>query len=158
MADGGDARPSFTEIVRANHYMVLATADRSGRPWASPVWFATADCESFYWVSKPEARHSRNLAERPELALTIFDSRQPPGTGHGAYASAVGAPVPDAELEEGLQVYSDESVDDGMDRWSQAEVTAPARLRLYRAIALERFTLSSKDTRVPVDEQTPPVG
>jgi predicted pyridoxine 5'-phosphate oxidase superfamily flavin-nucleotide-binding protein len=29
-------------IVDSNRYMTLATADESGRPWASPVWFAHA--------------------------------------------------------------------------------------------------------------------
>ena len=28
------------EIIDAARYMVLATADEDGLPWASPVWFA----------------------------------------------------------------------------------------------------------------------
>jgi len=28
------------EILRARSYVVLATADADGVPWASPVWFA----------------------------------------------------------------------------------------------------------------------
>lgn len=27
-------------IVDSNAYMTLATADETGRPWASPVWYA----------------------------------------------------------------------------------------------------------------------
>jgi nitroimidazol reductase NimA-like FMN-containing flavoprotein (pyridoxamine 5'-phosphate oxidase superfamily) len=54
-------------IVDANRYMTLATADEDGRPWASPVWFATIDRRELFWVSRPDARHSRNIAERPEL-------------------------------------------------------------------------------------------
>lgn len=66
-------------IVDANSYMTLATADEQGLPWASPVWCATADCREFLWVSSPQARHSRNIAVRPELAIVIFDSHQRPG-------------------------------------------------------------------------------
>ena len=59
-------------------YMTLATADADGVPWASPVWYATEDGRDFYWVSDPGARHSRNIAQRPEIAIVIFDSTVTP--------------------------------------------------------------------------------
>ncbi|HZO65949.1 MAG TPA: pyridoxamine 5'-phosphate oxidase family protein [Kribbellaceae bacterium] len=49
-------------IVDASLYMVLATADGSGRPWSSPVYFAHATYTRFYWVSSPDATHSQNIA------------------------------------------------------------------------------------------------
>ena len=52
------------ELLHANRYMTLATADGDGRPWASPVWFATADGRELFWASRPDTRHSRNVAER----------------------------------------------------------------------------------------------
>ena len=76
-------------IIDANLYMVLGTADRDGRPWVSPVYYAPAGYAEFYWVSYPEARHSRNLAVRPRIGIVIFDSRAPIGTGQGVYMSAV---------------------------------------------------------------------
>jgi predicted pyridoxine 5'-phosphate oxidase superfamily flavin-nucleotide-binding protein len=45
------------EVVDANQYMALATADVDGRHWVSPVWFAHEGYTRFVWVSKPEARH-----------------------------------------------------------------------------------------------------
>jgi hypothetical protein len=54
-------------IVDAALYMVLATSDRSGRPWPAPVYFAHRDYRELIWVSKPEATHSRNLEARPEV-------------------------------------------------------------------------------------------
>lgn len=43
--DGFAGRPeaSGRSIVDDNLYMVLTTADAGGRPWASPVDFATED-------------------------------------------------------------------------------------------------------------------
>jgi Pyridoxamine 5'-phosphate oxidase len=35
-------------IVDANLYMVLATADATGRPWASPVYFANSGYDEFF--------------------------------------------------------------------------------------------------------------
>ena len=48
-------------IIDSNLYVTLGTADENGRPWVSPVWYASAGYAEFYWVSSPEARHSRNL-------------------------------------------------------------------------------------------------
>jgi Pyridoxamine 5'-phosphate oxidase len=66
-----------------NSYMRLGTADADGLPWASPVWYASASYREFFWVSKPRARHSRNVTVRPEVAIVIFDSTVPMGTGEG---------------------------------------------------------------------------
>ena len=146
----GDTLGEFERIIGKTQYMVLATADEEGLPWASPVWFASSDGRAFYWVSKPEARHSRNLAVRPELGIAIFDSAQPAGTGEGAYVSAVAGLVPDDEIDAGIEICSAASVRAGLESWSRADVEPPARLRLYRATARERFILGPGDQRVPV--------
>jgi predicted pyridoxine 5'-phosphate oxidase superfamily flavin-nucleotide-binding protein len=52
------------EIIDANRYLVLATADRRGVPSASPVWFADASYREFFWVIGPQARQPWNLAAR----------------------------------------------------------------------------------------------
>ena len=83
-------------ILASNIYMTLATADGSGVPWASPVYYApSADRTELYWVSRPVTRHSRNLAARPELAIVIFDSTAPVYTGQAVYSEAVGGIVPE---------------------------------------------------------------
>lgn len=140
----------FEEVVWANRYMVLATSDEDGHPWATPVWFATDDCHDFFWVSRPGARHSRNLGVREQLAITIFDSRQPPGTGQGGYLAAVGGPVPEDGLDDGVAVFSRTSERAGAPTWTRNDVTEPAPFRLYRAAAVERFVLSPHDERIPV--------
>ena len=71
------------EILDAGIYVVLATANADGLPWASPVWFAKDDYRELYWVSYPGARHSQNIEGRPEIAMIVFDSTVPPGTGQG---------------------------------------------------------------------------
>jgi pyridoxine/pyridoxamine 5'-phosphate oxidase len=137
-------------IVEANTYMTLATADEEGRPWASPVWYATADCREFFWVSKPEARHSRNLAVRPGLAIVIFDSRQAPGTVEALYVNATAEQVLAADFDRGLEVFSNISRAQGLPPWSLEDVLPPARHRLYHATASEHFLLTSTDERLPV--------
>jgi len=65
--------------------MTLATLDPDGCPRLSPVYYTAARHTDFYWVSSPEAHHSRNLAERPEVQIVIFDSSAPVGHGEAVY-------------------------------------------------------------------------
>jgi hypothetical protein len=44
-------------MVDAARYMVIATADTSGPPWPSPVYFVHRGYRDFFWVSVPEAAH-----------------------------------------------------------------------------------------------------
>jgi pyridoxine/pyridoxamine 5'-phosphate oxidase len=138
-------------IIDANRYMTLSTADASGLPWVSPVWFATLDHRRFFWVSDPNSRHSRNLAARPELAIVIFDSTVAVGDAQPVYMSAVAEEVGDAELDEGLAVFAEGSEAQGLRVWTREDVQPPARHRLFRATASEHFVLrDDRDERVAV--------
>jgi hypothetical protein len=128
-------------IIDSNAYMVLATADETGRPWGSPVYYASAGYTEFYWVSSPEAAHSRNLATRPQISIVIFDSQAPVGSGQGMYMSAVGEELTGVDLERGIDVFSRRSVAHGAREWRLEDVRAPAPYRLYRAIASEHWVL-----------------
>ena len=134
-------------IVDTNRFMTLATADESGLPWASPVWYAPADYRELYWVSSPDARHSRNLAQRPQLAIVIFDSHEP-GGWKALYMSAVAEQLTD--VDGGIEVFSRRSAEQGLPLWTRDDVLSPARHRLYRATVSEHFVLDSHDQRLPV--------
>jgi hypothetical protein len=137
-------------IIDSNLYMTLGTADETGKPWASPVYYAPHEYTEFLWVSAPEATHSRNLAARPELSIVIFDSRTPINTGQAVYMSAVAEELTGAELDRGIEIFSRRSQQHGADAWTRTDVLAPARLRLYRATASETFVLDRHDQRIPV--------
>ena len=146
-----DNAASVRSIIDANRYMTLSTADASGLPWVSPVWFATVDYRRFFWVSDPDARHSRNLAARRELAIVIFDSTVAVGGAQPVYMSATAEQVPDDELDEGLAVFAHGSEAQGLRVWTRDDVQPPARHRLFRATASEHFLLrDDRDVRVPV--------
>src|SRR5262245_29605886 len=108
------------EIIDANLYMVLATADADGTPWASPVYFAPHEYRDFFWVSKPEARHSRNISasDGKAIAIVVFDSSVPIGTGRGVYMSAVAREVPENDSGAGIAVYSRRSLAHGAEEWT----------------------------------------
>ena len=141
-------------ILDANHYMTLGTADADGRPWVSPVFFAADRYRDLYWISSPEATHSRNLAARPELSIVVFDSQAPVGTGQAVYMAATAAELSGAELDQGLQVYPGErGLAAGARAKTPPEVLAPSLYRLYRATVSAHWVLdpdAAPDQRTPV--------
>lgn len=78
--------------------MVLGTVDPSGRPRVSPVWFSLVDHRDAYWLSSPDAHHSRNVENRPEVSIVVFDSGADPHTGQAVYLEATACRVPYDEL------------------------------------------------------------
>jgi nitroimidazol reductase NimA-like FMN-containing flavoprotein (pyridoxamine 5'-phosphate oxidase superfamily) len=151
MTQQGDPGAHARAIVDANLYMVLGTADEDGRPWVTPVYFAAAGYREFLWVSRPEARHSRNLRVRPELGIVVFDSGVPIGTGRAVYMSARGEELSGQARAEAIEVFSRRSLLHGGSEWKPNDVQEPAPLRLYRATALEHFFLGENDRRIRVD-------
>jgi hypothetical protein len=86
-------------VIDTNQYLTLGTTDPDGRPRLSPVYYTPARYTDLYWVSSPGAQHSRNLADRPETEIVIFDSTAPVGQGEAVYLDAAAAVVPGHELE-----------------------------------------------------------
>ena len=137
-------------LIDASLYLVLGTADEDGRPWASPVYFAHSEHRDFFWVSKPDARHSRNIAARPDVSIVIFDSSVPIGTGQGVYMTAVARELEGEDQANGLEVYSRRALEHGGRAFTRDDVGGSAALRFYRATAVEQFVLDDFDRRVPV--------
>lgn len=123
--------------------MTMATAGADGDPWVSPVYFAAGDRDGLLWLSEPGTRHSLNIAARPRIAVVIFDSRVAIGEAQALYGSGEAAEVAGEQLETAIAAFSRGSQADGAGAWSVEEVTAPARLRLYRAAITSWSVLDS---------------
>ena len=150
MTDYSDLEAIARDIIDTNLYMTLGIADDTGRPWVSPVYYAPAGYKEFFWVSSPEARHSCNLAARPEVSIVIFDSRQPIGKGQGVYFSAFAVELKGEDLDRGIAIFSRRSPAHGAREWTREDVTPPSRHRLYRAVASQHSVLGPQDRRIPV--------
>jgi nitroimidazol reductase NimA-like FMN-containing flavoprotein (pyridoxamine 5'-phosphate oxidase superfamily) len=140
-------------IIDSNMYMVLGTADESGQPWVTPVYYASARYKEFYWISSPEVRHSRNIAVRQHISIVIFDSRVPIGTGQGVYMSALAEKLTGADLERGIEIFSRTSLGHGGREWKPEDVEESTLYRLYRAAASEHWVrdpVGRPDHRTPV--------
>lgn len=137
-------------VFAGNRYMTLGTADEHGHPWVSPVWFARAGYDELLWVSSPHARHSRNIAARPQISIVVFDSQDPVGSAAAVYMLATAAELTGTALQHGTEVFARENAAQGLRPWTLSDVTAPARHRLYRAAVTEHWVLGPHDERLPV--------
>ena len=140
-------------IIDSNMYMVLGTADVSGQPWVSPVYYAASEYTEFYWVSSPEVRHSRNIAVRSQISIVIFDSQAVIGTGQGVYMSAIAEELTVVDLERGIEIFSRSSLAHAGREWKPEDVGETTLYRLYRATALEHWVrdpVGRPDHRTPV--------
>lgn len=126
-------------VIAANRYLTLATVDGAGRPWATPVYFTPDGHEHFYWVSSPDAAHSRNITEHPDVSIVIFDSTVAIGKGQAVYFAATAQQVPEDELADRAKFYAS--------RYPELREFTPEELhddiRLYRASVTEAWILVS---------------
>jgi uncharacterized protein YhbP (UPF0306 family) len=140
------------DILAATSYVVLATADDTGHPWATPVWFAADGLDRLYWISWPGARHSVLIERRPEIALTVFDSTVAPYAGTAFYASARAGRCTDEDVDEALRIYNRRSVAEGIGEFTRHQVLGESRLRPYVAEITEAWVL---DQDAEVDQRAP---
>jgi Pyridoxamine 5'-phosphate oxidase len=147
---GTDVADMVRSIVENNVYMVLGTADEAGRPWVSPVFYASHACRDFFWISSPDVTHSRNLAGRPQVSIVIFDSRAPVGMGGASavYMAGTAAMVPEHDLDGSLAVYADFTRRGGREL-APANLRSPAPYRLYRATVTEHSVLCPRPAGEP---------
>jgi nitroimidazol reductase NimA-like FMN-containing flavoprotein (pyridoxamine 5'-phosphate oxidase superfamily) len=136
-----DLADEARRIIDATKYMALGTADGTGHPWVSPVWFATVDRRHFHWVSGHQTRHSRNLEARQEIAIAIYDPSMAAGSAGAVYISGTAKELTGAELEEGIEIFGRLSRTNAGRDWKLGDVQPPAPHRLYRATALEYYVL-----------------
>jgi len=143
--------------VAANRFMVLGTVDPSGRPRVSPVWFSLVEHRDVYWLSSPDAHHSRNIEDRPEISIVVFDSRADPHTGQAVYLEATAARVQDDALASACEeAFRD--VDDDHSFTPESLADEPFVLYSARITATEIHVRgrdfqdgTGSDQRVPVE-------
>ena len=136
---------AFEDVARTvldeNRYVVLGTADGAGKPWVSPVFYTLSGYRELIWMSSPEAAHSRNIAERPDVSLVVFDSRVEPGEGMAVYMCGVAAEVTGEAVAAVAAAYGAAALPKGGRRVRIEEVTGDGIYRMYRATIREHWVL-----------------
>jgi nitroimidazol reductase NimA-like FMN-containing flavoprotein (pyridoxamine 5'-phosphate oxidase superfamily) len=121
-------------VLDGTRYLVLGTVEDDGSPRLSPVYFTPARHRDLYWVSSPDAQHSRNVRARPDVRIVVFDSSSVPGQSEAVYVSATARELARDELTDDVLT---EAFDDtrGGRSFSVDELSGDGDLRLYVATA-----------------------
>ncbi|GAA4212526.1 pyridoxamine 5'-phosphate oxidase family protein [Actinocatenispora rupis] len=126
-------------LLAANRYLVLGTADADGHPWATPVYYAADGTDRVVWVSAPDSRHSRNIAARPEVAITVFDSHAPVGGAEALYLEATAGHVPADACAAALAVLNGDLPE--RQRLEPADLHPDGPLVVYQATVTKHYVL-----------------
>jgi hypothetical protein len=160
----GDEWATVPRLLAEQQYLVLGTADRGGRPWVTPLFFAAHGSDRLLWVSTATSRHSLNLAERSEVAITVFAADAPIGRAEALYLTADAAPVPDAGTAESLAVLNAKLP--RRQRLAGDDLAPRGALRLYAATVTRHEVLirggdarytNELDARLPVHPHGAPI-
>lgn len=76
------------EILKSIEYATIATANKDGKPWNSPVAWVYDHELNIYWFSDKQNQHSQNIRENEDVFIVIYDSTAPWGEGEGVYIEA----------------------------------------------------------------------
>src|SRR5947209_14019816 len=135
-------------------YITLATVGPDGLPWNTPVYAAFDEEYQFFWVSASQVRHSQNIKATHRVAIVVYDSTAPAGTGKGVYIEARADEVTEEqEIIHALQALERRG-------WKKPlqEVMGASIHRVYKAVP-EHISISTVgshngqlfDTRATVD-------
>lgn len=123
--------------------MVIATADASGKPWISPVFYMYDDEFNLYWVSNKSALHSINIRNNPRVAISIFGPI-PNEEEHrifSAYIDAEAVELTDeSKISNAAKIMQRRTQPDKFMIKSLADVTGIAAWRIYKATPKETST------------------
>ena len=128
------------DLIEAAYHMTLATADATGKPWSSPVFFAYDEDFNLYWVSSADTIHSANIRIRPQVAITILG--QPPDyVNNGVYFDAVAMELDNvADVIRAIQIRRKRPEEERFMIKSPSDVLGRAVWRMYKAVPVTIYT------------------
>jgi len=121
------------KIISKILYITIATSNKRGIPWNTPVYSAFDDKYNFYWISWIKNQHSKNIKENNQIFIVIYDSTVVEGQGHGVYIQAKAHEIAeDNEIKHALK-YLDGRINKlGRHKTSQFQGNKPRRI--YKAV------------------------
>ncbi|MBX6377267.1 MAG: UbiX family flavin prenyltransferase [Clostridia bacterium] len=99
-----DLADEVARFLDEHTVLSLATADRDGRPWSAPVYYARAG-RSLYFVSPVSTRHAADIAARGRAAGSVYDDATGWRTIRGVQLEGRVAAVPPEEVPTARQCY-----------------------------------------------------
>lgn len=84
---------SAQNILKKIAYINIATVNKDGSPWNTPVAAHHDEHLHFFWGSNVNNVHSQNIKRDGRVFVTMYDSTVPEGTGEGLYMTGIAKEV-----------------------------------------------------------------
>ncbi len=150
MGKGDSYKKIVKRIIESNNYMVIATADSEGNPWASALFYVHDKDYAFYFLSAIDSRHIKNIGGNSVASFVIFDSRQKIGQSDSVQAECKISEVNKNQLEDVIKLYVKKlfpkSNVPATDRYPMGAYTEPAEFRFFK-ISISKLYISGTDQR-----------
>lgn len=78
----------LNKFLGEQNYMTLAVVLDDGTPWATPVRIKSRQGNVFEWDSKTDTEHSKAIASRPNIAISMFTPQTDSTIQFGFYGKA----------------------------------------------------------------------
>jgi len=101
-----DLNQMARNIIKNNQYVSIATTDKLGNPWISPVAYSYDKNWNLYFTSLPDSKHCKNIKATKKVVCCIFDSHQLWGEGVGLQIEGVSEEVTLRNAIEATKIYS----------------------------------------------------
>lgn len=62
------------QIIKQNKFLSLATSDRNGNVWSTPLSYSVDSECNFYFTTTLDSKHIENIRKNPYVSFSIFDS------------------------------------------------------------------------------------
>lgn len=93
------------EIIHSNRFLSLATTNRKGEVWVTPLSYSIDSEYNFYVTTAIDSLHIDNLKENPYVAFSIFDSTRRVSDIDGLQIKAIMGEVERDKLPEIVKNY-----------------------------------------------------
>jgi len=103
--DGKHLHKTLLAFFQDASTLSLATVDDDGAPHAANVNFVADEDLNLYWVSHPDAAHSRHIAARPHVAITAYVPFDKPSEIRGLQAHGDAAPIAKDEFNRVFELF-----------------------------------------------------
>ena len=114
-------------FLKSHGTLTLSTADEDGAPQSAPLFYLADEQLRLYWLSSASSRHSRNLKQRPGVAVSVYSATEDWKDIRGVQMrGAVAVVASRSERREIIESYC------ARFRLDAQMNTAIARSRLYR--------------------------
>ncbi len=133
------------KMIKDNVYMTIATATKSGKPWISPVFFAYDSKYNFFWGSAKNSLHSRLIEKNGNVAVVIFNSKAPEGTGDGVYMTGKASGITRKEVPHAMKLLFNRAgkSSEYYNKMKPENYTGKSPVRLYKFAPAKLWVLGN---------------